>query len=305
MLRDPKNFLLLLVSFALLGTWTYHFYDKTEYRSHTVPILIKDSLATREAIRDSLQKLFNEKSYEADTIRLSADSLRGSLDSTRIKIYALRNQIGDILKNRNATKEDLKKAKGLIQQYKQNIEDLRSMNSDLESERLRLSGVLTQLNGEMDGLQKNIQRLTDENKQLTEQINNASIFFVSDLNLSAITTKSGDREVEASSARKANKFVFSFTLQNNVVNTSYYDVYVVIVRPDNKILQNDVWGADYFTLKSGTARPYTTKVHFEYNRGEKKKILYALQPDEFLPGTYMMQVFQNGVSIGETRTLLN
>jgi hypothetical protein len=305
MLKDSKILLILLVSVALFGTWIYHFYDKTHYHQHNVAILIKDSLATQEAIRDSLQKLFNEKSYEADTIRISADSLRGRLDSTRSKIYTLRNQIAGILKNRSATREDLKKANGLIQQYKQNIENLKSVNNDLESERLRLSGVLTNLNTEMDGLQKNIQRLTDENKQLTEQISNASIFFVSDLNLSAVATRSGNREVEASAARKANKFVFSFTLQNNVLNSSYYDVYVVIVQPGNKILQNDVWGADYFTLKSGTARPYTTKVHFEYNRGEKKKILYTLQPEEFLPGTYTMQVYQNGVAIGETSKALN
>jgi hypothetical protein len=305
MLRDPKIALILLVSVALFGTWIYHFYDKTHYRQHNVAILIKDSMATQEAIRDSLQKLFNEKSYEADTIRLSADSLRGRLDSTRNKIYTLRNQIAGILKNRNATKEDLKMANSLIKQYKENIESLKTVNNDLESERLRLSGVLTSLNTEMDGLQKNIQRLTDENKQLTEQINNASIFYASDINLSAVSSKSGNREVEASVARKASKFVFSFTLQNNVLNSSYYDVYVVIVQPGNKILQNDVWGADYFTLKSGTAKPYTTKVHFEYNRGEKKKILYTLQPDEFLPGTYTMQVYQNGVAIGETTKMLN
>src|SRR5215813_1349101 len=104
MIRDPRNFLLLIVSVALFGTWFYHFYDKKHYRQHTVEVLIKDSMATQEAIRDSLQKLFNEKSYEADTIRVSADSLRGRLDSTRSKIYSLRSQIAGILKNRNVTK---------------------------------------------------------------------------------------------------------------------------------------------------------------------------------------------------------
>src|SRR4029078_11933918 len=132
------------------------------------------------------------------------------------------------------------------------------------------------------------------------QINRASIFFVSDLNLSAVSTKSSSREVEASTAKKANKFIFSFTLQNNVLKSSFYDLYVVIVQPGNKILQNDIWGADYFTLKSGVAKPYTTKVHFDYTQGEKKKILYTLQPEEFVPGTYVMQVYQNGISIGET-----
>ena len=304
-MRDSKNQLLVLLSVGLFSTWFYHFYDKTHKQDHSVEILVKDSLATQEAIRDSLQKLFNEKSYEADTIKLSADSLRGRLDSTRSKIISLRNEIGGILKNRNATKGDLKKANDLIQQYRESIEDLKGENNDLETERQRLSGVMTQLNGEMNGLQKNIQKLTAENRELAEQINQASLFFVSDLNLSAVTTKSSNREVEASSAKKANKFVFSFTLQNNVLKSSSYDLYIVIVQPGNKILQNDVWGADHFTLKSGMAKPYTTKVHFDYNRGEKKKVLYSLQPEEFLPGSYLMQIYQDGVPIAETSKQLN
>jgi hypothetical protein len=304
-MRDSKNLILVLLSVGLFSTWVYHFYDKTRRQDRSVEILVKDSLATQEAVRDSLQKLFNQKSYEADTIRVSADSLRGRLDSTRTKIMALRNEISGILKNRNATKSDLRKANDLIQEYKLSIEDLRSQNTGLESERLRLSGVLTQLNDEMDGLQKNNQKLVAENRDLMEQINQASLFFVSDINLSAVTMKSGNREVEASAAKKANKFVFSFTLQNNVLKSASYDLYVVIVQPGNKILQNDVWGADHFTLKSGMAKPYTTRVHFDYNRGEKKKILYSLQPEEFMQGNYLLQVYQDGVPIAEATKQLN
>jgi hypothetical protein len=304
-MRDSKNQLLVLLSVGLFSTWFYHFYDKSRKQDHSVEILVKDSLATQEAIRDSLQKLFNQKSYEADTIRVSADSLRGRLDSTKSKIMALRSEIAGILKNRNATKSDLKKANDLIQQYRLSIDDLKAENMDLEGERQRLTGVMAQLNNEMDGLQKNIKRLVDENNELTEQISNASLFFVSDLNLSAVTTKSGNREVEVTSAKKASKFVFSFTLQNNVLRSSSYDLYVVIMQPGNKVLQNDVWGADHFTLKSGLAKPYTTKVHFDYNRGEKKKILYSLQPDEFLNGNYVMQIYQDGIPIAETNKQLN
>ena len=304
-MKDSKNLLLILVSVGLMVTWIYHLYDKSHYSTHQLSILVKDSLTTREAIKDSLQKLFDEKSYELDTIKIQADSLKGSLDSTRSKIFTLRRQIGDILKNRSATKEDLKKARDLIAEYKERVEEMKAQNNDLESERSRLNGVLTQLNDEMKGLQENIQKITQENKELTETINQASTFITADMRLSAVTTKSGNREAEVSSARKADKFIFSFTLQNNITKSSYYDVYVVITQPGNKVLQTDVWGADYFVSKTEGTKPYTAKIHFEYNRGERKKILYTLQPDNFLPGTYLMQVYQNGISLGETTKLLN
>jgi predicted nuclease with TOPRIM domain len=303
-MKDSKNLLLILVSAGLTLTWVYHLYDKSHYSSHPYEVLVKDSLATQEAIKDSLQKLFNEKTHELDTTRLATDSLKGSLDSTRIKIYELRRQISDILKNRTVTKADLRKARDLISEYKDKIEEMKAQNNDLEFERHRLSGELTQLNDEMKGLQENMQKITQENKELTETINQASTFIASDLHLSAVTTRS-DKDVEASSARKADKFVFSFTVQNNIVKNSFYDVYVVITQPGNKVLQNDVWGADYFVSKTEGNKPYTTKIHFEYTRGEKKKILYTLQPDNFIPGTYMMQVYQNGISLGETTKMLN
>jgi len=304
-MKDSKNLLLILVSAGLMATWVYHLYDKSLYSNHQVSVLVKDSLATQEAIKDSLQKLFNEKNYELDTIKVQADSLKGSLDSTRSKIFSLRKQIGDILKNRNATKTDLKKARDLIAEYKERVEEMKAQNSDLETERKRLNGVMTQLNDEMKDLQDNIQKITQENKELTETINQASTFIASDMQLSAVTTKSGNRETEASSARKADKFIFSFTLQNNIAKSAYYDVYVVITQPGNKVLQTDVWGADYFVSKTEGTKPYTAKIHFEYNCGERKKILYTLQPDIFLPGTYVMQVYQNGISLGETMKLLN
>lgn len=304
-MRDSKNLLLLLVSIGLMGTWIYHLYDKSRYSNHVGQVLVKDTVATQEAVRDSLQRLFADKTKQLDTTTTLTDSLRGSLDSTLTKIFDLRRQISGILKNRNATNTDLKKARELIAEYQQRIEEMKAQNSDLETERTRLNGVLVQLNDEMRGLQDNVDRITQENKTLTETINEASTFIASDMRLSIVTTKSGDRETEVTSARKANKLIFSFTLQNNIASTASYDVYVVILQPDNKVLQTDVWGADHFDSKTEGTKAYTTKVHFEYNKGERKKIIYTIQPDNFLPGTYTMQVYQNGVSIGETIKQLN
>ena len=304
-MRDSKNLLLLLVSIGLMGTWVYHLYDKSRYSNHVAQVLVKDTVATEEAVRDSLQRLFAEKTKQLDTTTTLTDSLRGSLDSTLTKIFDLRRQISDILKNRNATNTDLKKARELIAEYQQRIEEMRAQNTDLETERTRLNGVLVQLNDEMKGLQANVDKITQENKTLAETINEASTFIASDMHLSIVTTKSGDRETEVTSARKANKLIFSFTLQNNIVSTASYDVYVVILQPDNKVLQTDVWGTDHFDSKTEGAKAYTTKVHFEYNKGERKKIIYTIQPDNFLAGTYTMQVYQNGVSLGETIKQLN
>jgi hypothetical protein len=306
-MKDSKNTLLLLVSIGLIGTWVYHFYDRSHYGDHSFKVLAKDTSIPREPLKDSLEKLFNEKTIELDTTKMAEDSLRNTLDSSIEKIYSLRNQINEILKHRGVTNKDLKKARELIEEYKEKIEEMRAKNDDLEKEREGLSEVLSQLNTEMKDLQESIQKITEQNKELSETINEASTFVASDLNLSAVTLRQGKKETEASAARKANKFIFSFSLQNNIAKTDFYDVYVVITQPDNKVLQNDIWGegADYFVSKSEGNKAYTAKVHFDYNKGEKKKLIYTLQPDNFMPGTYIMKVYQNGVSLGETTKQLN
>jgi myosin heavy subunit len=304
-MRDSKNLLLLLVSVGLMGTWVYHLYDKSRYSNHLAQVLVKDTVATREAVRDSLQKLFTEKTQELDTTKTLTDSLKGSLDSTMSKIYDLRRQISSILKNRNSTNTDLRKARELIAEYQEQIEEMKAQNTDLETERTRLNGVLGQLNDEMKGLQDNIEKITKENKELTETITEASTFIASDMHLSIVTTKSGNRETEVTAAKKADKLIFWFTLQNNIASTAPYDVYVVIMQPDNKVLQTDVWGTDHFESKTEGTKAYTMKVHFEYNKGERKQILYTIQPDNFLAGKYTLQVYQNGVSLGETTKQLN
>ena len=304
-MKDSKNFLLILISAGLMVTWVYHLYDKSHYANHKFEVLVKDSLATQEAVRDSLQKLFNQKTMELDTTKMATDSLKGTLDSTRTKIFALQKEIGDILRNRRATKADLTRARDLIAEYRERVEEMKAQNNDLEAERIRLNGILAQLNDEMKGLQDNIQRISQQNKELTETINQASTFIASELHLSAVTTKNGNKETEASAAKRADKLIFSFTLQNNIAKSAYYDVYVVITQPGNKVLQNDVWGADYFVSKTEGTKPYTAKIHFEYNAGEKKKILYTIQPDNFFQGTYVMQVYQNGIALGETTKSLN
>jgi hypothetical protein len=306
-MKDSKNVLLLLVCMALVTTWIYHLYDKSLYSRHQFEVLVKDTLATQEAVRDSLQKLFDRKSEELGTTKIAEDSLKGTLDSTMLKIYNLRIQITNILKNRNATHEDLKRAKQLIAEYQEQIEEMKAQNSDLEAERTRLNSILAQLNDQMKNLQEDNQKVTQQNKELKETINEASTFIASELCLSAVTVRPGKKETEAYSARKANKFIFSFALQNNITESSPYDVYVVITQPDHKVLQDDIWGAgsDYFVSKTEGTKSYTAKVHFDYNKGEKKKLIYTIQPDNFLSGTYTLQVYQNGVALGETTKQLN
>ena len=307
-MRDIKSVLLVLLSAGLISTWVYHLYDKTIYSNRRTEVYIKDSTAVADAIRDSLQKIYSltitNLDVRLDSTKINADSLKGQLDTKLDEIYKLRNDIGSILKNRNATRADLSNARGMIGELQQRVNELKNQNTSMEEEKKRLTDVLDQLNNDMKGLEQNIKRLGDENKTLTEKINVASIFVASEVKLTPVTVKD-QREQETNQAKKTTKFVISFNVQNNISESNEAEVVIVIVKPDGQVLQNSVWDAGSFETRNEGRKNYTLKMKFDYQKGEPKHLLFSLNADKYEKGNYNLQIYHNGVMIGKTTKTLS
>jgi myosin heavy subunit len=302
-MRDIKSLLLLLLSAGLISTWIYHLYDKTQYSQRRTEVYIKDSIAVAEGIRDSLYKIYSATITDLDT-RLdstasSSDSLQSELTVKAEQIRNLQREINGILGKKGATREELTTARRKINELPQIVEDLRSKNRTMEDEQKRLNSVMAQLNGDIQGLQQNMRRLDDENKQLTEKINLASVFVASELKLSPVTVR-GSREEETSQARKVEKLVLSFLVQNNINQYNNAEVFVVVTGPDGEVLQNPVWESRTMDTKNEGKKEYTLKVRFDYEKGEQKRHIFSIDADKYQKGNYTMKVYHNGYMIGQT-----
>ena len=169
----------------------------------------------------------------------------------------------------------------------------------MEDEQKRLNAVMAQLNGDIQGLQQNMKRLDEENKQLTEKINVASVFVASELRLASMMVK-GTREEETSQAKKVKKFVISFLVQNNISQYNNAEVFVVVTGPDGEVMQSPVWESRTMDTKNEGKKEYTLKVRFDYEKGEQKRHIFSLDADKYQKGNYTMQVYHNGYMIGQT-----
>src|SRR6187401_2252218 len=112
-MRDAKSLLLLfvslllvLVSFVLIWTWGYRYYSKNDEYKVNAKIVITDSNALANRIRDSLQQIYNETLHKLDTqldsTLLSSDSLKAQLDLKLGEFFRLSHEITAILRNRNS-----------------------------------------------------------------------------------------------------------------------------------------------------------------------------------------------------------
>ncbi|HMK17406.1 MAG TPA: hypothetical protein VK492_04350 [Chitinophagaceae bacterium] len=303
-MKDNKSILLAFLAAGLVITWIYHIYDKSQYSNHTRKVFVKDSIAVAEAVSDSLRiyytRALDQLGVEKLQIDFSNSSLKGELGQRVTEINKLRDEISIILKRKNLSQADLTEAKTKINDLQSRIENMRKENTSLVEERTKLNGVLAQLNGEMNSLQQNMEKVSAENKDLTQKINDASVFIASEIKFAAVNVKADEKESETTQQKKANKFVTSFTVQNNILDLESAEIVVVITDPSGKSLNTQVWDAGSFETKTDGRRIYTLRVKFEYNKGEVKRLIFSLEPNSFEKGTYKLSLYHNGIRIGES-----
>jgi regulator of replication initiation timing len=307
-MRDTKPLLIVLLSIGLVGTWAYHLYDKTQYSSRKTEVFVKDSAAIADAVRDSLMMRYNDTIRKMDSRLSSAetgsDSLKNQLDNTFSQMNSLKGQINAILKKGSATKTDLAQARNMISALQSKVDDLSGANNSIAEEKDRLNGQMQQLTVQINDLQQNIHNLSDENVKLADEIKQASLFVASQISLLAVNAKGGNKEEETDLAKKADKFVASFTVQNLTYEYTPAEVIIIVIEPDGNVLQNSDWGPDNFETKSQGIRAFTRRVKFDYIKGQQKQVIFSLHADKFEPGTYKFQLWHKGVMIGQSSTTL-
>ena len=308
-MKDTRSLLLALLSFGLVATWAYHFYDKSNYATRKPEPLVQDNASVNNPnVHDSLQNAYSATlsnlDLELDSARNTTDSLRAELTVKINEINRLKTEIRQILNKPGASNAELLTAKQKMKEMEEIIRELREQNSVLENEKKQLVSRLDAMNSEVTGLQKNIRNVSDENKNLNDKIKLASVFVASSLHFTTLHTR-GEKEQETSSAKKANKFVASFVLQNNFNEFPSAEVMIVINQPDGHVLQSSAWDSGTFETKSEGKKYYTRKMRFDYAKGEQKALIFALELDTFQKGTYTLQIWHNGVKIGETAKTLS
>lgn len=308
-MKDAKSILLILFIIGIIGTWAYHLYDKSHY-AHSTTAAQRDTVAMAEAIRDSLQQIYAATVSGIkdipDSSHSNFDSLKTQLDNRMAEINKLRNQISAILTSKKISRAELTDAKNKIIELRTKIEEMQAKNSTLEDQQKKLTDQLKELNDEMKNLENHLTNLGTENKELKEKINDASTLNASEIRLAFMNVKeSGNAEVETTKARKANKIVVSFIVQNNIAEFTNTELVVVLTNPDGHVITNEVWDSGNFQTKKEGSKIYTRKLKFDYTKNEQKRLVFSLDYDDFKKGNYDMKLYHNGVLIGETSKTLS
>ena len=302
-MRDNKSILLALLAAGLVITWAYHLYDKSQYSNHTKEVFVKDSSAVAKAVSDSLRVFFIHTLDQLDPKKIQVDPSAGKLsDSVWIQkltaVDQLRFDIRDILEQKDISQENL----GTV---RIKIDTLRIRMIELEKEGITLNknkktnSELTQLGNEVN-TQQNKKEEPGEAKVQSKKSNAISLFVASGIRFAAYKVQPDQKEIETTQQGEANKFVSSFTVRNNITGFQTAEIIIVVSDPSGKSINPEVWDAGSFETKTEGRKVYTRKLQFEYNKGETKRLQFSLEPENFEKGTYKLNLYYNGIRIGES-----
>ncbi len=297
--KDNRKVIYGVLIVALLATWAYIFYDKSQTKETVTQL--ETRIVNIDSARSAIQQDFMEVSAKADSLTQNNIQLQGSLADRSKEIQKLKGNINNILKRKNATDEELAQAKQMISELQgkvdglfAEIEKLQGENKTLTAANEQLNTEKTQLTADKENLQNN---LSATKKELDDKVDVASTLHASNIGITAINVKNGGNEKATTTAKRADLLRISFVLDpNRIAMSGTKDIFVCVTAPDGKVISE---GASFVTREDGE-RTYTSKVSVNYEQGKAVPVSFDWKKnDKYQTGNYKIEIYNNGFKIGE------
>jgi myosin heavy subunit len=292
--NTTKNVIIGVLAAGLLGTWAYFLYDKNDSNKQIQESKVAEASAMSS--QDSIKQLYDATLLRLDSITGDNNAKSGAISERDSKISDLKKQINGILAKRNATQAELNRAKSLIAELNNQIAQLEAENARLTGENQQLASNNAQLTAEKTVLETNLQTTTAEKEEMASTVDVASTFTASNIQITPVNEKSKGKEKTTTTAKKVDKLVVSFDVENRIARSGPADLYVMVTAPDGKVITD---GASNVTTRSEGDRAYTSKTTVNYDQGTRKSIKIPLRQEHFQTGNYKIEIYQNGFKIAE------
>ena len=294
---NNKGIIIGVLAAALLGTWGYWLYKNNQSSQEITSHETKETAYM--SARDSVQMLYNDALSRLDSITGNNNNLQGQLTDKTTEISKLKSEINSILKKKNATQAELAKAKDLITQLNSKIENLEADNARLTGENQQLTSANTQLTEEKTTLQQNLQTTTAEKDELASTVDVASTFSASNFQISPVHEKKNGKEKTTTTAKRVDKLVVSFDVENRIAKSGPADMYVIVTAPDGHVISDPSMNSGSFTTRNEGDKTFTSKVTVDYEQGTRKAMSVPIRQNDFQTGDYKIEVYHNGFKVGE------
>ena len=251
--------------------------------------------------KGQVQKNFDDALVRLDSLTGNNNKLQAQLNGANSDITKKKAEIRSILNKKNATAAELTKAKQLINDLNNKITDLEKQVQDLTTQNTQLTADKTQLTQDKDKLTQDLQSTTVAKQDLEKKVDVASTLNATNIAITPVHEKKNGKEKVTTTAKRVDKLVISFDVNNRIAQNGQTDVYVCITGPDGKQISVPALGSGTFTSREEGDKAYTAKVPVDIEAGKTKSVQFAWkqQGTDFQKGEYKIEIYHNGFKIGE------
>ena len=300
---NSKNITIVILAIAFVGTWGYLLVNKN--KTDEVITQNQTQIAKVTDEKGDIRRNFDQSLARLDSMSSLSAGLKSKLAEKNTEINKRKAEIRSILNKKNATAAELAKAQELIGQLNDKISTMEQDVARLTQDNQSLTQDKVVLTADKEKLTEDLSTTTTAKEDLEKKVDVASTLNATNIAITPVDVKSNGKEKVTTTAKRVNKLVVSFDVNNRIAQPGSTDIYVCVIGPDGKNMTADSAGSGSFTTREEGDKVFTAKLPVELETAKTKNVQFAFKPGaNFQKGTYNIQIYQNGFKIGEgTREL--
>ncbi len=300
--KNFKNLIIAILAIALVGTGIGLVVNKN--KSNDTIQQQQTQIATVTDQKSDIQKSFDASLARLDSMSTLNTNLQGKLTSDNKEIADRKKEIRSILNKKNATAAELNRAKTLIASLNDKITGMEQQIAQLTQDNQSLTQDKATLTQEKEQLNQNLTTTTATKDSLAQKVDIASTLDASNISITPIDVRHSGKEKVTTKAKRVDKLVISFDVNNRIAQSGPTDVFVCVIGPDGKPISNQALNSGTFTTREEGQKEFTAKLPVTFETAKKKNVQFSFAPGNFQQGSYKIEIYQNGFLIGEgTREL--
>lgn len=299
--KDNRKLIFGILIAALVGTWGYIIYDKSQSSKKIDQLTVQYTAA--DSSRSAVEAEYNDALSRMDSLTGTNAKLSGELAERKTEIENLKSQIKSELGKKNA---DLSKARSMIKELNGKITDLLAQVEQLKQENQTLTVANADLSTQRDTLTAQKTRIeqdlstTQAAKAQVEDV--GSTLHASNINIAAINVKGSGKEKTTQTAKRADLFRITFDLdENRIAPSGEKELFVCVTGPDGHPITVPSNGSGTFTTREEGDKVFTNKMTVNYEQGKRMPVSFDWKPEsgKYQTGSYKIEIYQNGYKIGQ------
>lgn len=296
--RPKRNNVLIIVLILLLigaiGFNVYQYYNKQRNDK-----ILNDEVVSTNEIKNELRKQRDSILAQLDEFKGKSAKLDTLIMEKEKELIEKQEKIEKLLKENKisynkylAIKDEMAKWKYYAQKYQKDIERLSEENKKLTAQNQTLTTEVKQKKHTID-------TLLDVNVDLSNRISLAERLSAQNIEITGVKFKSNNKERETNRSSQLDKIRICFDIPENLAAKSgSRDIYLQILDPNGQTVAIESLGSGVTKLGAEDVQ-YTTKQTIDYDKEAKNYCIYWGKDSRFEPGKYNLILMTSGYKLGE------